>query len=111
VIGLYGIMSYSVSRRTREIGIRIALGAQIGVVQRLIVRQGMLLTGVAVGLGLPTALVAAKFSSGFLYGVHPHDLVTFLTVPLLLLGIALIACWIPARRASRIDPQAALRYE
>jgi ABC-type antimicrobial peptide transport system permease subunit len=111
VIGLYGIMSYSVSRRTREIGIRIALGAQIDAVERLIVRQGMLLTGVAVGLGLPTALVAAKFSSGFLYGVHPHDLVTFLTVPLLLLGIALIACWIPARRASRIDPQAALRYE
>ena len=111
VIGLYGIMSYSVSRRTREIGIRIALGAQIGVVQRLIVRQGMLLTGVAVGLGLPTALIAARFSSSFLYGVHPHDLVTFLTVPLLLLGIALVACWIPARRASRIDPQTALRYE
>jgi predicted permease len=111
VIGLYGIMSYSVSRRTREIGIRIALGAQIGSVQRLIVSQGMLLTAIAVGLGLPTALIAAKFSSSFLYGVRPHDLVTFLTVPLLLLGIALVACWIPARRASRIDPQAALRYE
>jgi ABC-type antimicrobial peptide transport system permease subunit len=111
VIGLYGIMSYSVSRRTREIGIRLALGAQIGSVQRLIVRQGMLLTAIAVGLGLPTALVGAKFSSSFLYGVRPHDLVTFLTVPLLLLGIALLACWIPARRASRIDPQAALRYE
>src|SRR6201996_3488709 len=111
VIGLYGIMSYSVSRRTREIGIRIALGAQIGAVQRLIVRQGMLLTGLAVGLGLPTALIAAKFSSSFLYGVRPHDLATFLTVPLLLLGIALIACWIPARRASRVDPQASLRYE
>jgi predicted permease len=110
-IGLYGIMSYSVSRRTREIGIRIALGAQIGAVQRLVVRHGMLLTAIAVGLGLPAALVAAKFSSSFLYGVRPHDLVTFLTVPLLLLGIALVACWIPARRASRIDPQAALRYE
>jgi putative ABC transport system permease protein len=110
-IGLYGIMSYSVSRRTREIGIRIALGAQIGAVQRLIVRQGMLLTAIAVALGLPTALIAAKFSSSFLYGVRPHDLVTFLTVPLLLLGIALAACWIPARRASRVDPQSALRYE
>jgi predicted permease len=110
-IGLYGIMSYSVSRRTREIGIRLALGAQIGSVQRLIVRQGMLLTAIAVGLGLPAALVGAKFSSSFLYGVRPHDLVTFLTVPLLLLGIALLACWIPARRASRIDPQSALRYE
>jgi predicted permease len=110
-IGLYGIMSYSVSRRTREIGIRIALGAQIGAVQRLIVRQGMLLTAAAVVLGLPTALVLAKFSSSFLYGVRSHDLVTFLTVPLLLLGIALVACWIPARRAARVDPQCALRYE
>jgi predicted permease len=110
-IGLYGIMSYSVTRRTREIGIRIALGAQLGAVERLIVRQGMLLTAIAVGLGLPAALVGAKFSSSFLYGVRPHDLVTFLTVPLLLLGIALLACWIPARRASRIDPQTALRYE
>jgi ABC-type antimicrobial peptide transport system permease subunit len=110
-IGLYGIMSYSVSRRTREIGIRIALGAQIGAVQRLIVRQGMLLSAIAVALGLPAALVGAKFSSSFLYGVRPHDLVTFLTVPLLLLGIALVACWLPARRASRIDPQTALRYE
>jgi predicted permease len=110
-IGLYGIMSYSVSRRTREIGIRIALGAQIGAVQRLIVRQGMLLSAIAVALGLPAALAAAKFSSSFLYGVRPHDLVTFLTVPLLLLGIALVACWLPARRASRIDPQTALRYE
>jgi predicted permease len=110
-IGLYGIMSYSVSRRTREIGIRIALGAQIGAVQRLIVRQGVLLTVIAVALGLPAALVAAKFSSSFLYGVRPHDLATFLTVPLLLLGIALVACWIPARRASHVDPQTALRYE
>jgi predicted permease len=110
-IGLYGIMSYSVSRRTREIGIRIALGAQIGAVQRLIVRQGMLLAAAAVVLGLPAALVLAKFSSSFLYGILPHDLVTFLTVPLLLLGIALVACWIPARRAARVDPQRALRYE
>jgi predicted permease len=110
-IGLYGIMSYSVSRRTREIGIRVALGAQIGAVQRLIVRQGMLLAAAAVVLGLPAALVLAKFSSSFLYGIRPHDLVTFLTVPLLLLGIALVACWIPARRAARVDPQSALRYE
>jgi ABC-type antimicrobial peptide transport system permease subunit len=100
-----------VTRRTREMGIRLALGAQRGAVQRLVVRQGMLLTATAVGLGLPAALVAAKFSSSFLYGVRPHDLVTFLTVPLLLLAIALVACWIPARRASRIEPQSALRYE
>ncbi len=110
-IGLYGVMSYSVTRRTREMGIRLALGAQRGAVQRLVVRQGMLLTAIAVALGLPAALLGAKFSSSFLYGVRPHDLVTFLTVPLLLLGIALVACWIPARRAARVDPQAALRYE
>jgi ABC-type antimicrobial peptide transport system permease subunit len=110
-IGLYGIMSYSVSRRTREIGIRLALGAQRGAVQRLVVRQGMLLTAIAVALGLPSALAAAKFSSSFLYGVKPHDLVTFLTVPFFLLGVAWLACWIPARRASRVDPQNALRYE
>jgi predicted permease len=110
-VGLYGIMSYSVSRRTREIGIRIALGAQIGSVQRLIVRQGMLLTIIALALGVPVALLAAKFSSSFLYGVHPHDLITFVTVPLFLLGVALLACWIPARRAARVDPQSALRYE
>jgi predicted permease len=110
-IGLYGIMSYSVSRRTREIGIRIALGAQLGAVQRLIVGQGMSLAIIALALGVPTALIAAKFSSSFLYGVHPHDLVTFVTVPFFLLGIALLACWLPARRAARVDPQSALRYE
>jgi predicted permease len=110
-IGLYGVMSYSVTRRTREMGIRLALGAQRGAVQRLVVRQGMLLTAIAVGLGLPAALVGAKFSSSFLYGVRPHDLVTFLTVPSFLMAIALLACWIPARRAARVDPQSALRYE
>lgn len=111
IVGLYGIMSYSVSRRTKEIGIRIALGAQLGAVERLVVRQGMLLTAIAVVLGMPAALLAAKFSSSFLYGVHPHDAVTFLTVPPLLIGVALLACWIPARRAARVDPQNALRYE
>jgi predicted permease len=110
-VGLYGIMSYSVSRRTREIGIRIALGAQIGAVERLVVRQGMLLTIIAVAIGLPAALLGARFSASFLYGVHPHDAVTFLTVPVALLTVALLACWIPARRAARVDPQAALRYE
>ena len=111
IVGLYGIMSYSVSRRTKEIGIRIALGAQLGAVERLIVRQGMLLTAFAVALGLPAALLGAKFSSSFLYGVHPHDTVTFLSVPLCLIAVALLACWIPARRAARVDPQTALRYE
>ena len=110
-VGLYGVMSYSVSRRTREIGIRLALGAQLGSVQRLIIRQGMILTAIAIAIGLPTALAAAKFSSSFLYGVRPHDLVTFTLLPLFLAVVALCACWIPARRAARVDTLSALRYE
>jgi predicted permease len=110
-VGLYGVMSYSVSRRTREIGIRLALGAQLGTVQRLVIRQGMLLTVIAIALGLPVALAVAKFSSSFLYGIHPHDLVTFTMLPLFLAAVALFACWIPARRAARINPQTALRSE
>jgi predicted permease len=110
-IGLYGVMSYSVSRRTHEIGIRIALGAQLNAVQQLILRQGMLLAGIAIAIGLPAAWAAAKFSSSFLYGVRPHDTVTFLMVPVFLAIVALVACWIPARRAAKVDPQIALRYE
>ncbi len=110
-VGLYGVISYSVSRRTREIGIRMALGAQVGAVQRLIVGQGMLLTLIALALGLPGAWIAAKLASSFLYGVSPHDLVTFVAVPFILAGVALLACWIPARRAALVDPQTVLHYE
>jgi predicted permease len=110
-IGLYGVMSYSVSRRTREIGIRIALGSQLGAVHRLILRQGMLLTVIAMALGLPAAFAAAGLFSSFLYGIAPHDIMTFTVVPLFLAVVALVACWIPARRATRIDAQSALRYE
>jgi predicted permease len=110
-VGLYGVISYSVSRRSREIGIRMALGAQVGAVQRLIVGQGMLLTLIALALGLPSAWIAAKLASSFLYGVSPHDLVTFVAVPVILAVVALLACWIPARRAARVDPQTVLRYE
>jgi predicted permease len=110
-IGLYGVMSYSVSRRTREIGIRIALGSQLGAVRRLILRQGMVLTVIALTLGLPAAFAVAKVFSSFLYGVTPHDIATFTIVPLFLTVVAFVACWIPARRATRIDPQSALRYE
>jgi predicted permease len=110
-VGLYGVISYSVSRRTREIGIRIALGAQLHAVRRLIIRQGMLLTAIAIALGLPAAWLVAKFSSSFLYGVHPHDTMTFATVPLFLGIIAFLACWVPARRAAKVDIQTALRYE
>src|SRR5580698_5048309 len=110
-IGLYGVMSYAVSRRTREIGIRIALGAQLAAIQRLILRQGMILTVIALAVGLPAALAVAKLFNSFLYGVRPHDVVTFTLVPIFLATIALIACWIPARRAARVDPQTTLRYE
>ena len=110
-IGLYGVMSYSVSRRTREIGIRIALGAQLGAVHRLILRQGMVLTVIAMALGLPAAFAVAGLLSSFLYGVRPHDAITFTLVPLFLALVALAASWLPAQRASRIDPQSALRYE
>jgi predicted permease len=110
-VGLYGVISYSVSRRTREIGIRIALGAQLDAIRGLVVRQGMVLTGIAIALGLPAAWVAAKFSSSFLYGVRPHDAVTFAGVPLFLALVALLACWVPARRAAQVDIQSALRYE
>lgn len=110
-VGLYGVMSYSVSRRTREIGIRMSLGAQAGGVQRLIVWQGMALVLIAVVLGLGMALAVAKLFTSILYGIRPHDLVTFTFVPLFLAAVALLACWIPSRRAARVDPLTALRYE
>jgi predicted permease len=110
-IGLYGVISYSVSRRTREIGIRIALGAQLSAVRQLILRQGMILTIIAMAIGLPAAFVLAGVLSSFLYGIRPHDTMTFTIVPLFLATVAFVACWVPALRATRVDPQSALRYE
>jgi predicted permease len=110
-VGLYGVVSYSVSRRTREIGIRMALGAQAGGVQRVIVWQGMILTLIALVLGLGAAFAVTKVLTSILYGVRPHDLMTFTVVPGFLASVALLACWIPSRRAARVDPLTALRYE
>ena len=110
-VGLYGVMSYSVGKRTREIGIRLALGAQAGEVRRLVVKQGMLLTLIAVALGLAAAWAVANISASFLYGVRPHDAVTFTAVPVFLAAIAFLACWIPSRRAAKVDPLTALRHE
>jgi predicted permease len=110
-VGLYGVMSYAVSRRTREIGIRMALGARTGAVERLIVRQGMVLAVIAMMLGWPAAWMLSKLASSFLYGIQPHDFLTFTIVPVFLAGIALVACWLPARRAASIDPVQALRTE
>ena len=110
-VGLYGVMSYSVASRTREIGIRLALGAQPGEVRSLVARQGMLLTLIALTLGLAAAWAVADVSASFLYGVRPHDLVTFTGVPLFLAAVAFLACWIPSRRAAKVDPLTALRHE
>ena len=110
-VGLYGVMSYAVSRRTREIGIRMALGAKPGVVERLILRQGLVLTLIAVVLGWPVAWMLSKLAATFLYGIHPHDVFTFAIVPPFLVAVALLACWIPARRGASIDPMQALRTE
>ncbi len=110
-IGLYGVMSYSVSLRTREIGIRMALGAEAAGVQRLIVRQGMRLALIAVAIGLPAAFLVAKLFNSILYGVQPHDVMTFTVVPLFLAAVASLACWIPARRAARVEPASVLRSE
>jgi predicted permease len=110
-VGLYSMMSYSVTRRTREIGIRLALGAQLHAVQSLFIRQGMALTLISVAIGFPAAFILAKFCSSLLYNVQPHDVATFTLVPLFLAVVALLACWIPARRAAAVNPQITLRYE
>ncbi|MDE3201043.1 MAG: ABC transporter permease [Acidobacteriota bacterium] len=111
LVGLYGVMNYSVSRRTHEIGIRMALGAQSHSVRRMILRQGLRLVAIAIVLGWPAAWFLAKLSSSFLYGIEPHDALTFAAVPVLLITIALIACWIPAQRAASVDPMETLRAE
>jgi putative ABC transport system permease protein len=110
-IGLYGVMSYSVSQRTREMGIRMALGAQRRDVLQLVIRRGMLLTMVGVGLGLVGSFGLTRLISSLLFGVSATDIGTFGAVSSLLFVIALLACWLPARRASRVDPIVALRTE
>lgn len=110
-VGLYGVMSYAVNSRTREIGIRLALGATHVRVQRLIVRQGMILACVALGIGLPISLAMSKVAAGVLYGIAPFDWVTFTGVPCFLAVVALLACWLPAHRAAAVEPQTVLRRE
>jgi ABC-type antimicrobial peptide transport system permease subunit len=110
-IGLYGLLSYEVSRRTQEIGIRMALGAEQSDVLRLIVRQGIALAIVGAAAGIGVALGVTRYWNSMLYAVHPFDPVTFVGVAILLTFVALAACYIPARRAMRVDPMVALRHE
>ena len=111
MVGIYGILAYTVSRRSREIGLRMALGADGGRIRNLVVRQGARLVGVGVAFGLAGALVTTRALESLLFGVTTLDLPTLIAVPVLLVTVALVACYLPARRATRVDPMDALRYE
>jgi putative ABC transport system permease protein len=110
-IGIYGVISYSTAQRTHEMGIRVALGAQPCDVMWLVVGQGTRLTLIGIALGIAGALVLTRFLQSMLFEVKPTDLVTFVGVTILLVLVSLAACYIPARRAMRVDPMVALRYE
>lgn len=110
-VGIAGVLAFSVSARTNEIGIRMSLGADSGMVQRMILTEGGVLTGIGLGLGLIAALLATRLIRGLLFGVAPHDPPTLIAVVLLMTVVSLGACWLPALRAARVDPAVAIRRE
>jgi putative ABC transport system permease protein len=110
-IGLYGVVSYSVAQRTHEMGIRMALGAGQRAIVRLVVHDSARLVGIGVALGIPAAFGLAQLLRGALFGVQPTDVATFVGIPLFLVAVSLVAAFVPARRASRVDPAVALRND
>jgi putative ABC transport system permease protein len=110
-VGIYGVISYSVRQRTHELGIRMALGAQAGDVLKLILVQGLKLAFIGVAIGLTAALSLTRWMKSLLFEVRPTDPMTFVVIALLLIAVALLACWVPARRATKVDPVIALRND
>jgi ABC-type antimicrobial peptide transport system permease subunit len=110
-LGIYGVISYLVSERTQEIGIRLALGAERRSILRMVLRQGLGLAIAGAALGIVCALIVARLMAGVLYGVRPTDPATFAGVAVLLVLVALFACYVPAMRATRVDPMVTLRHE
>jgi putative ABC transport system permease protein len=110
-IGIYGVLSYTMSQRTHEVGIRIALGAEGRQVVRMVVGEGMRIVAIAVGIGLVMSFAVTRLLRSQLFGVGPNDVLTFAVVTLVLSGVAMLACYLPARRASRVDPTVALRAD
>jgi putative ABC transport system permease protein len=110
-IGIYGVLAYSIAQRTHEIGIRMALGADRAHIRNRFLKQGLLLTVIGVLIGMAAAVALTRFIAGFLFGVRPWDPLVFVAVPSLLIVVALLAIWMPARRAARLDPIQSLRLE